>query len=120
MGLVFGVFGSASDARRKAEMYEKLEKFLGEKLDEVSEYYSTAETALSEVHNTLANGPGEAEGKIMTDFTSKEGVWNGERTQILMAMQNAKTTLSLRKSEAGQQKVFWEMMAEREEMEANV
>ncbi|MCM1040673.1 MAG: hypothetical protein NC314_04335 [Roseburia sp.] len=117
MGFVFGVFGSASAARQKAKMYEALEQKLGEKLDEVTQYYSNAETAMDDIHDSLANGSGEAEGNIMTDFTDKEGVWNREYKQILMAMQSAATTLSLRKSEAGQLKTFWEMLAEREEME---
>lgn len=117
MGFVFGVFGSAGEARQKAKMYEELEQKLGEKMDEITQYYSTAETSLDDIHNSLANGPGEAEGNIMTDFTDKEGVWNKEYKGILMAMQAAITALSLRRSEAGQLKTFWEMMAAREEME---
>lgn len=116
MDFLFSLFGGKSEAKKKAEMYEKLETKLGEKMDEISEYYTTAETTLNEIHDSLANGSGEAEGNIMTDFANKEEVWNGEYKQILTAMQSAMTTLSLRKSAAGQLKAYWEMQAEIEEM----
>lgn len=116
MGLFSGLFGGGSEARRKAKMYEEVEKKLGKKLNEINQYYSDVDTALNEVHNSLTDGPGDAEGNIMTDFTDKEGVWSREYTQILTAMQSAIMTLSLRKAEAGQLKTYWEMQAEIEEM----
>lgn len=111
-----GLFGGSSEARKKANMYAKLEKKLGEKLNDVTMYYSDAETGLNEIHSSLTGGPGAAEGRIMTDFTDKEGVWSGEYRKILMAMQNAKMTLSQRKQEAGWRRAYWEMQAELEEM----
>ena len=113
---VSGWFGGGSEARQKAKKYEALEKVLGEKLDKVNEYYSDAETALDETHNSLTSGPGEAEGNIMTDFTEKENFWNGEYKAVLMAMQNAKMALSRRIAEAGAWKAYWERQAEIEEM----
>ncbi|MDE6748383.1 MAG: hypothetical protein K2K21_04875 [Lachnospiraceae bacterium] len=112
---VSGWFGWGSEARQKARKYEALEKVLGEKLDKANEYYSDAETALNEVHNSLTGGPGEAEGNIMTDFTDKESSWSGEYKSALMAMQNAIKILSQRKAEAGELKTYWEMQAEIEE-----
>ncbi len=115
VGAVGGLFGWGSEARQKAKKYEELEKVLGEKLDKINEYYSDAETALNEVHNSLTGGPGEAEGIIMTDFTTKESFWSGEYKSALMAMQNAIMILSQRKAEAGERKTYWEMQAEIEE-----
>ena len=112
---VSGWFGGGSEARQKAKKYEALEKVLGEKLDKINEYYSDAETALNEVHNSLTGGPGEAEGKIMTDFTAKESSWSGEYKSALMAMHNAIMTLSQRKAEAGARKTYWENQAAIEE-----
>lgn len=111
-----GLFGGSSEARQKAKRYEKLEKKLGQKLNDVEMYYTDAETGLSEIYNSLKGGPGDAEGNIMTDLIDKVGVWNTEYQKILTAMQNAKMTLSLRKQEAGWWKVYWEMQAELEEM----
>lgn len=111
-----GLFGGSSEARQKAKMYEKLEKKLGQKLNDVEMYYTDAETGLNEIHNSLKGGPGDAQGNIKTDFIDKEGVWNGEYQKILMAMQNAKRMLSQRKQEAGWRKAYWEMQAELEEM----
>ncbi|MDE6405237.1 MAG: hypothetical protein K2M20_06270 [Lachnospiraceae bacterium] len=110
-----GLFGGGSEARKKAKMYGKLEKKLGEKLNDANMYYSDGETGLNQVHTSLADGPGEAEGRIFTDFISKEGVWNGEYRKILMAMQNAKIILATRKAEAASLKAYWEMQAELEE-----
>lgn len=110
-----GLFGGGSEARQKAKMYEKLEKTLGEKLDIVNTYYTNAETMLNAAHDSLTNGPGEAQGKIITDFISKENVWKSEYKNILMAMQNAKTNLVMRKSEAAQLKTYWQMQADLEE-----
>ena len=53
-------------------MYKELEEKLGEKLDEVTSYYSMAREGLEGWHDSLANGPGEAQGKIVTDFINKE------------------------------------------------
>lgn len=105
-----------SEARQKAKKYEKLEKTLGEKLDIVNTDYTTAETILNAVHDSLTNGPGEAQGNIMTDFTGKENVWKSEYKNILMAMQNAKANLVMRKSEVTQLKIYWQMQADLEEM----
>lgn len=110
-----GLFGGGSEARKKAKMYAKLEKNLGKKLDDVNMHYTDAETGLNQIHNSLADGPGEAEGKIITDFISKEGVWSSEYRKILMAMQNAKIVLLTRKTEAASLKTYWEMRAELEE-----
>ncbi|MCI9465018.1 MAG: hypothetical protein HFI48_14225 [Lachnospiraceae bacterium] len=108
--------GNASAAREKANMYKELEEKLGEKLDEVTSYYSMAREGLEGWHDSLANGPGEAQGKIVTDFINKEAVWKGEYEGILSAMKNTMITLVLRKTEAGQLKTYWEMQAEIEEM----
>lgn len=108
--------GNASAAREKANMYRELEQKLEEKLDEVTSYYSAAREGLNGWHDSLADGPGEAEGKLMTDFTDKEAVWKSEYEQILLEMKNTMITLVVRKTEAGQLKVYWEMQAEIEEM----
>ena len=115
VGAVGGLFGWGSEARQKARKYEALEKVLDKKLNEINQEYSNAETALNETHNSLTGGPGEAEGKIMTDFTEKESLWSGEYKSALMAMQNAIMILSLRKAEAGERKTYWEMQAAIEE-----
>lgn len=117
MGLWGKLFGGCSEARKKAEKYEKLEKKLGEKLDEVNSKYNDAENGLKGIHSQLTDGPGEAEGKIMTDFTDKEGVWSGEYRKILSMMQLAKMKLVFRKDEARMKKEYWESRAELEEME---
>lgn len=109
-----GLLGGGSEAKKKAKMYAKLEKKLENKLNDVNMYFTDAETGLNEVHNSLTNGPGEAKGNIKTDFVDKAEVWYGEYKNILMAMQNAKMILSIRKTEAAELKTYWEMQADLE------
>jgi len=116
MGLFGELFGGGSEAKRKVDMYEKLIEKLEEALRKFSEYYTQASTQLKEVHGQLTGGPGEAEGKIMTDFTDQEGVWKREYETILIKMQLAKSAMEMRKSEAEMWKEHWENQVKLEEM----
>lgn len=105
--------GSAKDNVKK---YEKLIKKLEKASKTVDDYYGQVSTGLQEVHSHLTSGPGEAEGKIITDFTEKEGDWNREYSDILTNMQLAKGTLLMRKNEAVMWKSYWENQVRMEEM----
>lgn len=111
-----GLIGGGSDAKRKVKMFKKLIEKLDKVLNNFNEQYTQVSTGLQEVHSKLTDGPGEAEGKIITDFTEKEGDWNREYSDILTNMQLAKGTLLMRKNEAVMWKSYWENQVRMEEM----
>lgn len=120
VGAVSGWFGGGSEARQKAKMYAELETFLESKEAEISSLYHDIADTFNKADERFTNGPGEAEGKILTDFETKEAVWRGKYQKILLNMKNGLGTVRIKKATAGQLKAQWERKAELEEMKENV
>lgn len=107
-------------AREKAQMYAELEKLLESKESEISSLYNCAVDTFDEADKRFTDGPGDAEGKILTDFLTKEAIWRGRYQVILMSISNGLGSLRIKKATAGQLKALWERKAELEEMKKNV
>lgn len=102
-------------AREMARMYEKLAETLSGKHGDIMGYYVNLSNGLESVNSNLTDGPGEAEGKILTDFLEKEAEWRGKYQTILMRIQNGLATLGMRISSAKSLANYWKMQAEIEE-----
>lgn len=111
--------GSGSEARKIAEMYEKAEKDLGEKISELKEKLETLEDIRFEKYNNYLNGGGTAEGDILNEFERAVAAWNNKYNNMLMCINNGLTVLVLRQSLARQLKEYYEAIAKAEEMNAN-
>lgn len=107
-------------AREMAQMYAELEKELEGKEGEINSLYQYLADAFDSADKRFTDGPGEAEGKILTDFLTKEAIWRGRYQVILMSISNGLGSLRIKIATAGQLKALWERKAELEEMKKNV
>ncbi len=119
MGFLGGLFGGKSEARQKAEMYEKLAETLGEKISKLEIEIENEETVLLSCHNSLITYPDSAEGLLMDSFETHEEIWKSKYEKIITNMKYGVQSLENLKNSARQLAADWKRVADMEDMKKN-
>lgn len=114
-----GLFGKASAARAKARKYGEVVNYLAEQISMLEANLGEVKAMLEMADNNFVSGGGEAEGKILTTFIQKEGVWSAGYKEIIMSIETGLGILKIRKQEAAMKKAEWKAQAALEEMKEN-
>lgn len=119
MGFWGEVFGGKSEARQKAEMYEKLANTLEEKISKLENAIENEETVLLSCHNALITYPDSAEGLLMDSFETHEEIWKSKYEKIIANMKYGVQNLQNLKNTAKQLAADWKRVADMEDMKKN-